>query len=111
MIGPSAPAANSLLRLAIVAVVAAHVLFLVYALYQLFTIPDAEDDRIGMAILGGVPFGLLFLFFAVPALSYVRDRAPLVGIILALLGLGITQWLWWAVMVSLLDFANSGDVL
>ena len=56
------------------AVVAAHVLFLAYAIYAILTAP--AGDGTGMNLVGLVPLGFLFLVFAVPALSYARNGKP-----------------------------------
>jgi hypothetical protein len=102
MTEPSAPAVNSPLRLATFAVVAAHTLFFVYALFRIFTAP--AGDGTGMHIVGIVPLGVLFLVFAFPATSYARSGKHLiVALILALIGFGATQWLWWGTMVNELN--------
>lgn len=99
MTEPSATAASGPLRIAIFALVAAHALFFVYALYRILTAP--AGDGTGMQIVGIVPLGLLFLVFAFPATSYARSGKNLPGaLILALVGFGVTQWLWWTMMVN-----------
>jgi hypothetical protein len=87
MAEPSAPAANSPLRLATFAVVAAH-----------------AGDGTGMHIVGIVPLGVLFLVFAFPTTSYARGgKHLLVALILVLIGLGATQWLWSGTLVNELN--------
>ena len=103
MTDASPPASSSALRLAVYVIAAAHAVFLIYALYRIFTAP--AGDGTGMNIVGIVPLGVLFLAGVFPAVSYARGGKPLVGLIFALLGFGITQWLWWTMLVNELGIA------
>jgi hypothetical protein len=103
MTDASPPASSSALRLAVYAIAAAHAAFLVYALYRIFTAP--AGDGTGMNIVGIVPLAVLFIAGVFPAISYTRSGKPLPALIFALLGLGITQWLWWTIMVHELGIA------
>jgi hypothetical protein len=99
----SAPATSSALRPIVYVVVAAHVAFLAYAIYRIFTAP--AGDGTGMNIVGLVPLGVMFLIGVFPAISYTRSGKPLVGLLFALVAFGITQWLWWTMLVNELGIA------
>lgn len=103
MTDASPPASSSALRLAVYTIAAAHTVFFVYAIYRIFTAPAGDGS--GMNIVGVVPLGLLFLAGVFPAVSYARSGKPVPGLIFALLGFGITQWLWWTIMVHELNIA------
>jgi hypothetical protein len=93
---------NTPLLTTIFVIAALHAAFVVYAIYAIFTAP--AGDGTGMNLVGLVPLGFLFLAGAVPAMSYARSGRNLVaGLIFAVAGFGITQWIWWTMLIHELN--------
>ena len=87
------------LRTATLILAAIAALFLAYSFFALWTAPSR--DNTGMQMVGIVPLGIVFLILSAPALILALNRLLLVpAMVLAVLGLGVQQWLWWGVMVN-----------
>jgi hypothetical protein len=99
----SAPVANSPLRWLVYVIAAAHVAFFAYAAWRILGAPPG--DGTGMRIVAFVPLGVLLLIGVFPAISYARSNKPLVGLLFAAFGFGVTQWLWWTMLVNELRIA------
>jgi len=87
------------LRTATLILAAIAALFLAYSFFALWTAPSR--DNTGMQMVGIVPLGIVFLILSASALILALNRLLLVpAMVLAVLGLGVQQWLWWGVMVN-----------
>ena len=95
---PSVPAAP-FLRTATLILAGTAAFFLIYSFYALWTAPSR--DNTGMQMVGIVPMGFVFLVLSLPALMLALNRMlPVPALILAVLGLGVQQWLWWGMLVK-----------
>jgi hypothetical protein len=92
-------------RIAALGVAGAHILFFAYAIVAMVTAP--AGDGTGFNVLAVFPLGVLFVVFTVPALFLSNGGrvSQWAALVLAAIGLGITQWLWWTILIYELNLA------